>query len=281
MYIMFGETKIQVVNYMSDPNNLAIYIDPEEREMQDIYDVASESDLSTIKIYNDDENLAEVCTGFTSIDGFSYLPALNQLCLTLSKIYIDDVKQSMDVLNSKIDSLQKDYALQTIEFDDIKEEVSRFKDCEALVRSTVYLVRMQARNLSDTDALQVKNLYNPWEKDPVGYEYSMDNPDDKRRTHNDRLWNLQKSHKKQEDWYPGADPTLWMEVVEGHEGTLEDPIPVPDSVTTSGFEYEYGKYYSEGDHIYLAKREGKNDGEKEKLFFAPSSLIGQYFEMIQ
>lgn len=182
-----------------------------------------------------------------------------------------------DEMNSKIQKMEEQMSILQ---DEMLNQQSQFKGGE-LLNSAIFVARMQARNLSDTDALQVKNLYNPWEKDPVGYEYSMDNPDDKRRTHNDRLWNLQKSHKKQEDWYPGADPTLWMEVVEGHEGTLEDPIPVPDSVTTSGFEYEYGKYYSEGDHIYLAKREGKNDGEKEKLFFAPSSLIGQYFEMIQ
>ena len=68
-----------------------------------------------------------------------------------------------------------------------------------------------------------------------------------------------------------------MEIIEGHEGTKDDPIPVPDSVTTSGFEYEYGKYYLENGAIYLAKREGKKDGEKEILYFAPSSLVGLYF----
>lgn len=181
-----------------------------------------------------------------------------------------------DEINSKIQKIQEQVSILQ---DEMLNQQTQFEGGE-LLNSAVYLARMQARTLSDTDALQVKNLYNDWNKDPIGYQYSMDNPDDKRRTFNDRLWNLQKDHKKQEDWYPGADPTLWMEVVEGHEGTLEDPIPVPDSVTTSGFEYEYGKYYIENDIIYLAKREGKEDGEKEKLFFPPSSLIGQYFEKV-
>ena len=88
------------------------------------------------------------------------------------------------------------------------------------------------------------------------------------------------------DWYPGADPTLWTEIVEGHAGTLEDPIPVPDSVTTSGFEYEYGKYYQEDDTVYLCKRGGVEDpesmyGQKEKLYFPPSALIGQYFVLAE
>lgn len=181
-----------------------------------------------------------------------------------------------DEISSKIKQMQEQVSILQ---DEMLNQQTQFEGGE-LLNSAILLARMQARALSDVEALQVKNLYNAWEKDVIGYAYSMDNPDDKRRTYDNRLWNLQKDHNKQEDWYPGADPTLWMEVIEGHEGTLEDPIPVPDSVTTSGFEYEYGKYYIENDIIYLAKREGKEDGEKEKLFLPPSSLIGQYFEKV-
>jgi len=182
-----------------------------------------------------------------------------------------------DEISSKIKQMQEQVSILQ---DEMLNQQTQFEGGE-LLNSAILLARMQARELSDVEALQVKNLYNAWGKDVIGYAYSMDNPDDKRRTYDNRLWNLQKDHNKQEDWYPGADPTLWMEVIEGHEGTLEDPIPVPDSVTTSGFEYEYGKYYAEGEQIYLAKRDGKHDGEKEKLFFAPSALVGSYFEKIQ
>ena len=99
--------------------------------------------------------------------------------------------------------------------------------------------------LSDEQALTVKSLYLEWDSDPIGYEYKTSNSSDSRRQFNGKLWKLNKDHKKQLDWYPGADPTLWTEIVEGHEGTIEDPIPVPDSVTTSGFEYVYGKYYQD------------------------------------
>lgn len=134
--------------------------------------------------------------------------------------------------------------------------------------------------LADEQALSVKTLYPRWEDDPVGYSYDVNIARDCRRQYDGRLWKLAKSHAKQTDWYPGADPTLWVEIVEGHEGTLEDPIPVPDSVKTSGFEYEYGKYYLDGVDVYLAKREGKEDGEVEKLYFPPSELVGQYFEKV-
>lgn len=134
--------------------------------------------------------------------------------------------------------------------------------------------------LSDEQALTVKTLYPSWDEDPVGYGYVTSNPKDSRRLYGGKLWKLNKDHKKQLDWFPGADPTLWTEIIEGHAGTLEDPIPVPESVTTSGFEYVYGNYYSDSEKIYLAKREGKEDGEVEKLFFAPSALVGQYFEEV-
>lgn len=136
--------------------------------------------------------------------------------------------------------------------------------------------------LTDQQALTVKGLCKKWNDDPDGYHYSMDNPADQRRQFGDGLWKLQKDHDKQASWYPGADPTLWVQIVEGHAGTLEDPIPVPDSVTTSGFEYEYGKYYSENDVVYLCQRQGilnpeEMYGQVEKLYFAPSTLVGQYF----
>lgn len=137
--------------------------------------------------------------------------------------------------------------------------------------------KFAAVNNTDEQALAVKGLYKDWNDDPDGYHYDVDNPEDKRRNYNGGLWNLNKSHDKQASWYPGADPTLWMQIVEGRDGTYEDPIPVPDSVKTSGFEYEYGKYYLENGVIYLAKREGKEDGEKEKLYYPPSELLDQYF----
>ena len=133
--------------------------------------------------------------------------------------------------------------------------------------------------LNDEQALSVKDLYSQWDEDPIGYSYNIENPRDARRQYNRKLWKLAKSHNKQSDWFPGADPTLWTEIVEGYAGTIEDPIPVPDSVNTSGFEYVYGKYYLDGENIYLAKREGKEEGEIEKLFYRPSELVGHYFEL--
>lgn len=155
-------------------------------------------------------------------------------------------------------------------------------------QAAIRVAELQAAELPDAQAIEVKVLYKDWDDDPVGYQYDTDNPEDRRRNHNGRLWNLNKNHAKQEDRYPGAEPTLWTEVVEGHAGTMEDPIPVPDSVTTSGFEYVYGKYYIEGGVTYLCKRGGIPDeqaealyGQPEKLYFPPSAMVSHYFVVVE
>ena len=67
--------------------------------------------------------------------------------------------------------------------------------------------------LSDEQALSVKNLIRRWEDDTEGYLYSLSNPDDLRRQYDDKLWKLQKDHRKQQDQHPGSDPNLWTQIV--------------------------------------------------------------------
>ena len=130
--------------------------------------------------------------------------------------------------------------------------------------------------LSDEQALTVKTLY-------PDYAYGVLYKQGDRAVYNDILYKSLQDHTSQEGWEPGVAPSLWVALESGSEaGTLEDPIPVPDTVATSGMEYEYGKYYKEGDTVYLCQRGGVEDpesmyGQKETLYFAPSALIGQYF----
>lgn len=135
-------------------------------------------------------------------------------------------------------------------------------------------------DLTDDQAIFIKDLYKNWEDDEDGYEYDINNPEDLRRNYGEYLWRLNKNHRKQKNWFPGSEPALWVLIQEKHKGTLEDPIPVPDIIGISGFEYEYGKYYAQDNVIYLAKREGKQDGEKEVLYFKPSDLVNQYFIIV-
>lgn len=196
-----------------------------------------------------------------------------------------------------IDGLTSKEAVNSVEYGDeltgkylekYNEKVSNTQSYIEKVISGKKAVVDQAKiaSLTNTDAqaVEVKGLYADWEDDPDGYAYDVQNQKDKRRNFGGFLWNLNKNHQKQKDRFPGEEPTLWTQLVEGYEGSYSDPIPVPDSVNVSGFEYEYGKYYIENELVYLCKRGGVLNpesmyGQKEKLYFKPSALIGQYFEI--
>lgn len=196
-----------------------------------------------------------------------------------------------------IDGLTSKEAVNSVEYGDeltgkylekYNEKVSNTQSYIEKVISGKKAVVDQAKiaSLTNTDAqaVEVKGLYADCEDDPDGYAYDVQNQKDKRRNFGGFLWNLNKNHQKQKDRFPGAEPTLWTQLVEGYEGSYSDPIPVPDSVNVSGFEYEYGKYYIENELVYLCKRGGVLNpesmyGQKEKLYFKPSALIGQYFEI--
>lgn len=151
----------------------------------------------------------------------------------------------------------------------------RTPEAQAEVQQAAVLVaQIQAQNLTDEQAVQVKAIYPAWSPDGVHY------PVDYKVLHDDVLYKSLQDHTSQADWAPGVAPSIWAAVNSGeHAGTQEDPIPVPDTVDTAGMEYEKGKYYSEGDTVYLMNRQGMDDGETVILYFAPSVLVGQYFEV--
>ena len=219
--------------------------------------------------YSDLQGLEDAITKKGNLDSLELNGAIFENIATLREPYFTAIRKS-----NKIHTI---FALrqkteQEISLEQEQKEMEKQKDSFSVALTY----------LTDQQALTVKSLYKRWEDDPDGYHYSMDNPEDQRRQHDDGLWKLQRDHDKQSSWYPGADPTLWVQVVEGHAGTPEDPIPVPESVTTSGFEYVYGRYYSEGDTVYLCQRQGVENpeemyGQVEKLYFMPSTLVGQYF----
>lgn len=146
----------------------------------------------------------------------------------------------------------------------------------AMVQAAVIVAQIQAQNLTDEQAVAVKDIYPTWNPNGVSYaeEYKV--------LHDSVLYKCISAHTSQADWAPGVAPSLWVAVSSGeHAGTQEDPIPVPDTVTTAGMEYEKGKYYSEGDTVHLMDRTGMNTGETVKLYFAPSALLGQYFSAVE
>lgn len=146
-------------------------------------------------------------------------------------------------------------------------------------QAAVLVAQMQAQALTDAQAITVKAIYPAY--DPNGVQY----PVDFKVVDNDVLYKCLQEHKSQASWAPGVAPSLWT-AVQTDAGTHEDPIPVPETVTTAGMEYEYGKYYQEGETVYLCRQSGVENpeemyGHKITLYFAPSVLIGQYFVLAE
>lgn len=150
-------------------------------------------------------------------------------------------------------------------------------EAQAEVQAAAVLVaQIQAQSLPDTQAITVKAIYPAY--DPNGVQY----PVDFKVLQDDVLYKCLQEHISQENWAPGIAPSIWVAVDTGeHAGSQEDPIPVPDTVTTAGMEYECGKYYSEGGTVYLMDRQGMDEGDKVTLYFPPSALIGQYFSVAE
>lgn len=126
---------------------------------------------------------------------------------------------------------------------------------------------------SDEDAYIMKYLYDAWCPD-TDYE------EKDRRLHNDVLYKCKKAHTSQKEYTPDLIPALW-DIINGDttKGTIDNPIIVPETV--SSMVYVKGKYYLEGNTIYLMNRVGMNDGEEIALTFKPSQLVGHYFEKIE
>ena len=122
--------------------------------------------------------------------------------------------------------------------------------------------------LNDQLALKYSAMYPVWATGiavEVGQRYQ----------YGDRLYKVGQAHTTQSDWTPAATPALWTVIDVEHAGTIEGPIPA-----VAGMEYEYGKYYIEGKTVYICQRTGEPAGGKITLYYLPSQLVGQYFEVV-
>lgn len=126
-------------------------------------------------------------------------------------------------------------------------------------------------NLSNTEALSVKEFYPVWSADSVPVEKG------EKYQFNGHLYEVVQSHTTQSNWSPENQSSLWVEVVEGHAGTLEDPIPYNEELNPlwQGMILEEGKYYTQSEIVYKCIR-----NSEIKLTHNLDALIGTYVEKV-
>ena len=140
-------------------------------------------------------------------------------------------------------------------------------------------IEKAAESLDDNDAVKAVKLFPRWDEHigevvTPGQRMSDEDADGVLRLYKVREG---KGHTTQEDWKPCLTPAMWAVVDETHAGTLEDPIPA-----ARGMEYEYGKYYLDGEDgkTYKCERTGEAAGGKIVLQYMPHELVGNYFTAV-
>ena len=132
------------------------------------------------------------------------------------------------------------------------------------------IIEQAAVSLSDGEAASVPELITAWAY-PVAYA------EGDRRRYGGKVYKCRQGHTSQADRTPDKTPALWAVIDAEHAGTQADPIPA-----ARGMEYEYGKYYLDGEDgkTYLCERTGEQAGGKITLQYLPHELIGNYFKAV-
>ena len=93
----------------------------------------------------------------------------------------------------------------------------------SMVQAAVTVAQIQAQNLTEEQALTVKDIYPVWDGNGVSY------PKDYYLTHNGKLCKVLQAHTSQADWEPDTASSLFAEVLPGQDGTGSGEWVQPDS----------------------------------------------------
>ena len=141
------------------------------------------------------------------------------------------------------------------------------------------LVETAVAYLTDEQALTVKALHPAWES-LIGKTV---NPGT-RFAYREDLYKVITPDPLliQSQWIPGQGTSaIYSQIAESQAGTLEDPIDVPEDVTSNAFTYVIGKYYRWDGKVYKCQRDREPDGTEHSFVYSPDQLIDQYFAEVQ
>ena len=131
------------------------------------------------------------------------------------------------------------------------------------VSSMFIAQQINTLTVDDNTALRMKDFYPEW-AEGIAYE-----PGYKVRR-NGKLWRTLQSHTSQVAWEPENTPSLWEQINETHDGTIDDPVPYDGNMALTA-----GKYYYQNNAIYHCTRDTGNP-----VYHALSELVGHYVEVI-
>lgn len=127
------------------------------------------------------------------------------------------------------------------------------------------LITAQINTLAvdDNTALRMADFYPEWAENTaytVGYKVRR----------NGKLWRVVQAHTSLTGWEPENAPSLWEQINETHDGSLEDPIPYNGNMALVN-----GLYYTQDWEIYRCVRDTVNP-----VYNTLSELVGLYVERV-
>ena len=191
----------------------------------------------------------------------------------LSKIKIDDESGSVESYFNT--ALIEPHFMITLCDTHIKVQFGLYEKSGEELK--VDLAESVADMLTDEQALTVVGLYPSFES-LIGKTVAPGT----RFTYTGDLYKVITSDdlEIQAQYVPGQGTSaIYSRISNGQEGTIEDPIDVPDDVTTNAFTYITGKYYEWNGAIYKCERSGDPDGVEYSFVYSPDQLIGHYFSL--
>lgn len=124
--------------------------------------------------------------------------------------------------------------------------------------------QINTMDVDDNTALRMVDFYPEW---AAGQAYAAGF----KVQHGGKLWRCLQAHTSQEGWEPStATASLWEQICETHDGTLDDPIPYDGNMAL-----EAGKYYIQDYVIYLCNRDTGNP-----VYNPLAELVGLYVETV-
>lgn len=144
------------------------------------------------------------------------------------------------------------------------DQVKRLQRTSELIKQNTE--EINSLGLSNNDALKVKEWYPHWE-DFIGKTIETGFV----TLYADNLWRARQTHTAMEIYPPSMDTaSLYEVIVEGHEGTADDPIPF-----TPPMEIYADRYYVQDGVIYRCTRDSGM-----ALSYNLADLVGIYVERV-